>query len=257
MEYQPRTPKQNHNVAAVHPLKDFAVLLAGVSGIVVAIYFILGLMVDVVVDWLPDDIDDDMAFSHHLDTELSNNTEVQDWVNTLSLCAGIQSAVQVSVTDSDVVNAMALPGKQIIVFSGLLDAVSSDVGLAFVLAHELAHFKHKDHLRGLGRGVVLGGLSALLFGSNANLTEVLMPASQFGEARYSQSRERAADAAALRTVHCYFGHTQGVTELFEYYQQHQQGLWGSHYFSSHPDPQARIQELQALAQSLNYNNISP
>ena len=36
---------------------------------------------------------------------------------------------------------------------GLLENVESENELAFVLGHELGHFRNRDHLRGLGRGI--------------------------------------------------------------------------------------------------------
>jgi Zn-dependent protease with chaperone function len=65
---------------------------------------------------------------------------------------------------SDAVNAMAVPGGKMVVFSGLLDSLSSTNGLMFVLAHEVGHFKNRDHLRLMGRGIVLSILAMLALG---------------------------------------------------------------------------------------------
>ncbi len=41
-----------------------------------------------------------------------------------------------------------------VVFTGLLEKMTSENELAFVLAHELGHYDHRDHLRGLGRAAL-------------------------------------------------------------------------------------------------------
>lgn len=237
----------------VHPLKDFFVLLIGVSTATLVGFFILGLLVDWVVDSLPEDVDEAPFFRQAYETSDSEEVKtLQQMVDALSQCAKVDFAVSVGIVDQEDVNAVALPGKQILVFQGLLDVVESDIGLAFVLAHELAHFKHKDHLRGLGRGIVLGGLSVLLTGTNSALTEALMPAAQIGESQYSRSRESAADKAALETIKCHYGRVDGASELFEYLHEHHSTLLSfSHYLASHPDSAERIQNLKKWSLQVN------
>jgi beta-barrel assembly-enhancing protease len=147
-----------------------------------------------------------------------------------------------------------------VVFSGLLDEVKSENGLAFVLAHELAHITHRDHLRGLGRGLVLFGVSAVLLGSDAGLTEVLAPVGHLGAATYSRSREEAADATALNTLNCLYGHVGGATEFFESMKGEPSALTElSHYAASHPSMQSRIDTLNATirASGLQVGPVTP
>jgi Zn-dependent protease with chaperone function len=246
MEYQAKRVPTNHNVSKKHPLKDFAVLAVGVTAIAVLFYGMLGLMVDIAVDNLPDDFDEQGLFGETITAiETNKAPSLQVLVDKLSICADISYPVNVSVVDTDEVNALALPGKNILVYQGLLDAIDSEIGIAFVLAHELAHFKNKDHLRGLGRGIVLGTLSALLTGSNSALTHALTPASTIGESRYSKQRESAADLSALKTIQCHYGTTEGTEALFQYLADNQSTLQSlSHYLASHPDPNERIEMIR-------------
>lgn len=220
------------------------------------VFFLLGIAVDSVVDRLPTDFETNATFTP-LISENEINPELQSKVNALLSCAGIQNAVHVSVVDDSSINAMALPGKHMVVNQGLLDAVKSDIGLSFVLAHELAHFQHKDHLRGLGRGIVLSGLSAMLTGSSSSLTQLLTPASHASQSHYSKGRETLADAAALKTVSCFYGYTEGATELFHVIaSQPKQSHWSNlnHYLSSHPDTDERIHAINALTRELKDAN---
>ena len=246
MKYQPKALSTNHNVSNKHPLKDFVVLLAGVTAFVIAVYAVLGWTVDFAIDHLPDDFDETQFFTHNSPNSSTDiSKQLQRQVDELTQCAGITKTVTISVINSEDINALALPGRHILVYQGLLDEVQTEIGLAFVLAHELAHFKHRDHLRGLGRRIVLGTVSVLLTGSNSSLTQALMPASTIGESTYSQSRETEADRAALRTLDCYYGNVEGAEELFEYLEkQAGTGLPLGHYLSSHPDPAARIQLIK-------------
>jgi Zn-dependent protease with chaperone function len=76
-------------------------------------------------------------------------------------CAALPYQITVHVQPSTAVNAAALPGGHMLVFSGLLTEMRSENELAFVLAHELGHYAHRDHLRGLGRALVLMAASTV------------------------------------------------------------------------------------------------
>ncbi|QNA98397.1 M48 family metallopeptidase [Massilia sp. Se16.2.3] len=152
------------------------------------------------------------------------------------------------MTDSTVPNAVVVPGGTIYVFAGLFEHVQSENGLAFVLAHELSHLAHRDHLRALGRGIVLYGLATLATGDGSALAGVLAPVQQAGEASYSRGREAAADATALQVLQCRYGHVGGATEFFESLQEsHDSAIPGSHYFASHPQMGARIAAMRSEA----------
>lgn len=253
MKYQPSLPGHNDNVSQEHPLKDFLKILAGLAALALLGFFLLGLLVDAAVDRM------DPATEAALTRIIAEKTpsvpfkgdardaQLQGLVDSLRGCAGLQGPATVRLASSKTPNAVVVPGGTIYVFSGLLEQVQSENGLAFVLAHELGHLAHRDHLRALGRGIVLYGLAALVSGDTSSLANVLAPVHQLGEARYSQARESAADALALRVLACRYGHAGGATEFFEALaEKESDDLPGSHYFASHPALRARIAALQAM-----------
>ena len=253
MKYQPSLPGHNDNVSQEHPLKDFLKILAGLAALALLGFFLLGLLVDTVVERM------DSATEAALTRIVAEKTpavplkddareaQLQALVDSLRGCAGLQGPATVRLARSTTPNAFVVPGGTIYVFTGLLGQVRSENGLSFVLAHELAHLAHRDHLRALGRGIVLYGLAALVSGDTSSLASVLAPVLQLGEARYSQGRESAADALALRVLACRYGHAGGAPEFFEALAEKGGApLPGSHYFASHPALQARIAALQAM-----------
>lgn len=253
MKYQPSLPGHNDNVSQEHPLKDFLKILAGLAALALLGFFLLGLLVDAVVDRM--DPATEAALTRIVaektpDVPLKGDARearLQALVDSLRGCAGVHGPATVRLASSKVPNAVVVPGGTIYVFSNLLEQVQSENGLAFVLAHELAHLAHRDHLRALGRGIVLYGLAALVSGDTSSLASVLAPVHQLGEARYSQGRESAADALALRVLACRYGHAGGATEFFEALAEKEgDDLPGSHYFASHPALQARIVALRSM-----------
>ncbi len=249
MHYQPSLPEHNDNVSEQHPGKDFLVIMGWLLVIAACVFWLLGHAVDAIVDRL--DHEDEARLYALLPAHAApaanahpQQAQLQALVNGMRQCAGLQLPATITLNTSKDANAAVLPGGHIVVFSGLLDQVKSENGLAFVLAHELAHITERDHLRAMGRGIVLFGIAALLTGSDSGLAGLLAPVNSLGHASYSRTREAAADAAALRTLHCRYGHAGGATELFEsILARDGDGFKMSHYVASHPGMQARIDAL--------------
>lgn len=259
MKYSPSLPEHNDNVSQEHPLKDFLRILAGLAALMMLGFFVLGLLVDAVVDRMDAgteaaltriiaDKAPPMPLADEKAGDVRLQRQLQGLVDGMRHCAGLNTPATVRLMASDTPNAVVVPGGTVYVFSGLLAHVKSENGLAFVLAHELSHLAHRDHLRALGRGIVLYGLASLVTGDSSALAGVLAPAQHLGEASYSQGRESAADARALRVLQCRYGHVGGATEFFESLQADNDSLIpGSHYFTSHPAMAARIAALRAAS----------
>jgi beta-barrel assembly-enhancing protease len=90
--------------------------------------------------------------------------ELQRYVNTVGRWVAQQSERPAlpwhfAVNDSDVVNAAATPGGNIIVTKGMLRSLRTESELAGVLAHEVAHVVRKHHLNAMRKGAFVGLLA--------------------------------------------------------------------------------------------------
>ena len=261
MQYHAKLPENNSNVSSEHPLKEFIILLLGSAAVALIIYWALGLFIDIAVDTISPEMEIaiyEAIAEEGSDTVLGDDRErsdkevlAQNLVSQLSQCVAIPYPIKLTLLDSEIPNAFAAPGGEMVMLSGLLTRVQSENGLAFVLAHELAHFKNRDHLRGLGRGVVLMALSVLTTG-NSGLSRLMAPVSSLEAAQFSQSRERAADAAALDIINCHYGHISGATEFFKTLAKASDSLPLMHYFSSHPEAKQRIAAINTLGDQKGY-----
>ena len=250
MKYQASLPEHNDNISHEHPLKDFLLILAALSALVVAGIWALGLMVDAVVDRMSPETEKRLtgllAISAPAPVKALQPKEayIQSLVDSLRSCAGVDTPVTVRMTASKDANAVVMPGGTVLVFSGLLEHVQSENGLAFVLAHELAHLANRDHLRGMGRGIVVITVATLLTGDGSWTAGLLAPAQQLGESGYSRGRESAADALALKVLQCRYGHVGGATELFASLNKDDDMPAIAHYLASHPSMGARIAAIE-------------
>jgi Zn-dependent protease with chaperone function len=137
-----------------------------------------------------------------------------------------------------------------VVSAGLLEQTASENELALVVGHELGHFRNRDHLRGLGRGVafglVLATLSASGAGSGADLASL---AGQLAQRSFDRDQEVDADAFGLALVAAEYGHVAGASDFFRK-TPGAGGLLGERmesYLSTHPLHEDRIEALTALA----------
>lgn len=250
MQYIPRLPERNVNVTPTSPLRDLLVLLGGCLLILVTVYVGLGLAVDLLVPQITPDME--ARFSGYF-SALRPEGEVKDEASKSlqqladsiqQQCVTLPYGLNVEVVEDQVVNALALPGGNIIILSGLLEAAESENELAFVLAHEMGHFVNRDHLTSLGRGLVFAVLSSVVFGSDSSIGQRVGEMSELG---FSRQHEAMADAFALQTVNCYYGHVAGSTSFFEHTGEMDEGRFAGHYLSSHPLHKQRVAELKKLA----------
>ncbi len=259
MKYKPLLPENNDNVSHDQPVREFVLLFLGITLFLLIAFWILGLFVDRAVDYITPEMEAAIfssvgaSASESVDNSNLQQAELQRIVDALRDCIQIGYPLKVHLIDLDDANAFAFPGGRIFIFNGLLDKVVSENGLSFVLAHELAHFKNRDHLRGMGRGIVFTAVSALLTGASSDLTQLFAPTANFSQAQYSQERESMADEQALQVLGCYYGHAGGATEFFEAMKpvgDKSSNVFG-HYFSSHPEAVERIKNLHRLAGEMN------
>ena len=157
--------------------------------------------------------------------------------------------VEVHYDDASVVNAFATLGGHIVVYQGLLEAVPDENALAMVLAHEIAHVRHRHPIVGLSRSAALG-FALMLLGADSGAQSVASAISQGGMLTmlsFSRSQEEEADATALETVARAYGHVGGADRFFRHMLAQEGSREPPRFLSSHPLSSERIETLGALA----------
>jgi len=264
MEYSGKLPASNVNVSKRTPLQELFILLGGLLGLCLIFYLCLGWAVDYSIQHIsPEEENDLYALMKLPDGEGEKASDrtlaVQALLKELQKCAPLPYQISIDVTESEQVNAAALPGGHILIFGGLLNQVTSENELIFVLGHELGHFKHRDHLRSLGRGLVVWVVSLFLLGPENDVGDFLFNALGVANRTHSREQESAADEYALEVMNCHYGHVGGSTKFFEHLRDNNQMPEILKYYSTHPSDQKRIDDLNALAIKKNFkvNSVKP
>src|SRR5215217_1924059 len=110
--------------------------------------------------------------------------------------AALPLPAEVSVLDSGIPNAVALPGGRVYLFEGLLRRAREPDEIAGILAHELGHVARRDGMRKL---IQTGGSSfllGLLFGDITGGGTLIFLGRALIDSSYSRDAETAADRFA-------------------------------------------------------------
>jgi predicted Zn-dependent protease len=161
------------------------------------------------------------------------------------------------IADPDFINAFALPGGHVFMGQGLLNQMTTEDELAFVLGHEIEHI---DHYHAVERVQIEAQLHNLNLDVVAELAD--LPVSLW-QAGYSKEHEFEADREGLRLAALAGYSPQGAIDMFarfealdreyvihaetppeELGQVAVEGLEG--YFRTHPMPSERLAQAKAV-----------
>ena len=149
--------------------------------------------------------------------------------------------------DRPEVNAFALPGGRIFVFTGLLDRVQKPGELAGVLAHEMAHVTQRHGLRKL---ITSGGpyyILRLFVSDQQGVLSVISAGSQLLVSQYySRDVEREADTIGWHYLVAADIDPRGMVDFFQLLTEGENATGIPQMFRSHPATSERIASLNKL-----------
>jgi len=253
VKFIPKKPREGINVSDEHPLVEAGTLIVGLTAIFVAIALLLVFVIEIALYFVPAKTEANL-FSGWMPEDLVTVSPADERLNQTQLLVNRLAAhwaeapyeFRLEIDDSDIANAMALPGGLIIVTQGLLDQVESENELAFVLGHELGHFRNRDHLRALGRGVVISLFFAVITGND--VAGLGIKATDITLRGFSREQESKADEFGLAVVRSEYGHVNQASRLFERWaSETDNGLAITAYLSTHPQPGDRVENLRFIA----------
>jgi Zn-dependent protease with chaperone function len=185
--------------------------------------------------------------------------------------------IRIHISPHKMVNAVALPGGQIIVFQGLLNLAESPEELAGVLAHEVQHVLLRHSTRGIIRALTSQILLTLLIGDmNGSMEMALNVAGELDGLSHSRDMEREADRLGMQMILTAGIDPEGMVRMFEKLEQLDKLLitekntqenteeensssW-TEYLSTHPAGFNRVKQLKkqvAMAGKKPYTPLLP
>ena len=259
-EYENPQIPEGLNVSPTHPLKDFALLVGGISALILVAVLALSLLAGQLARHVP--FEQERALAGSLGRWLPArpvqpvHRKRQQYLQQLAERLGTamelppEMTLTVHYSSSDTVNALATLGGHIVVFQGLIDTLPSENALAMVMAHEIAHIRHRHPIVAMGRGfAVIFALASLSGIGDGAMQQWLTGVGMLPILSFSRSQEEQADADALQAILRTYGHVGDAAAFFEHIARQQTGGEPLAIFSTHPGHEERIKRIRQFAQS--------
>lgn len=162
----------------------------------------------------------------------------------------------VTVVKSDVVNAFALPGGYVVVFTGLLTKAEGPEEVAGVLGHELNHVLKRHGLERIMKTLGLVAVVTILIGDQQGLIGL---AKELGvellTLKFGREQETEADVEGLKLLHRAKIPPDGMIRFFERLSEQEGGR--VEWLSTHPMSAGRAARLKAEAAALSKQAPEP
>jgi Zn-dependent protease with chaperone function len=167
-----------------------------------------------------------------------------------TLTAGEADDVVLEFRRMNAPNALALPGRTVVLTDEMVEFARSDDELMAVLAHELGHLRGRHAMRMVLQQSGIAVLVTALAGDAVGITllAVLVPAALLN-ARYSREFELEADAYALALLERHGRSRQSFIDVLRHFAADKRTADTRdpilRYLSSHPDLEERIRRAEA------------
>jgi Zn-dependent protease with chaperone function len=153
--------------------------------------------------------------------------------------------IHVTLVNSKTINAYALPGGQIVVYSGMLDRITEADELVALLAHEASHVNRRHSLRSMLRSVADALVLSILFNDVSAITATILGNAQsLRGLDYSRSAEREADEYGMNVMLQNNIDVSGMKKLMQILQEGGDVPENISFLSSHPLTKKRIEAAE-------------
>ena len=162
----------------------------------------------------------------------------------------------VTVVKSDVVNAFALPGGYVVVFTGLMKKAESGEEVAGVLSHEVNHVLQRHGLDRIVKTLGLVAVVTILVGDPQGLAGLMKQVGlELVTLKFGRAQETEADLTGLQLLQRAKIDPAGMIRFFERLSERDQGR--TEWLSTHPMSATRAERLKAELASLPKTTLEP
>lgn len=248
-----RLIENNVNVGKRSDGKEFFILIAGIIGFCLLVFLFADTFANIFIDSMSNKtqmkIENIISFgapvkNYKKPEKIAEIEKIRDEIVSLDKNLQGKSFFPIYEIKDKNINAFVYPNGSIYITSGLLKEINDKEVLTFVLAHELGHYAHRDHLKGISRDIIASMIMSIATAGQKDLSITVNNISNLTGLKYSRRQERAADRYANRVVKILYGRNTGAIEFFKYLQSKEKTPEFFYYFSTHPSTNERIKLLK-------------
>lgn len=154
--------------------------------------------------------------------------------------------------DPETINAFALPGGQVFITTALLSELQTEDQVAGVLSHEMVHVLARHSAQQLAKSELTNGLigAVAVATQNADAAQTAAVIGQLVNMSYGRDDELQSDTVGVCIMQESNYDPEAMVEVMEILAAAGGGQQQPEFFSTHPNPQNRIERIQeAIANS--------
>ena len=160
--------------------------------------------------------------------------------------------------DDQTINAFALPGGQIFITRALFDKLQTEGELAGVLGHEVGHVVARHSAEHIAKAQLTEGLTGAAVlatydpnnPATANTAQVAALIGQLINLKFGREDELEADFLGVCFISDSGYNPEELLSVMQILAESSQGNAPPEFFSTHPNPESRIQRIQEAIQNI-------
>jgi len=161
--------------------------------------------------------------------------------------------------DPETVNAFALPGGQIFITEGLLKRLRTEEELAGVLGHEIGHVVGRHSAEQIAKQQLTQGLTGAAViaaydpndPNSAGTAQMAMLIGQLVNLKFGRADELESDMLGVCFIQQAGYDPKALIGVMEVLASASQGGAPPEFFSTHPNPESRVERIQEAIQNLD------
>jgi predicted Zn-dependent protease len=153
--------------------------------------------------------------------------------------------------DPETINAFALPGGQVFITTALLSQLETEDEVAGVLSHEIVHVLARHSAEQLAKNQLTNGLigAVAVATDDANAAQTAAVIGQLVNMRYGREDELQSDTLGVCVMRSANYDPEAMVEVMRVLEAASGGQRQPEFFSTHPSPENRIQQIEAAIQN--------
>lgn len=194
--------EDNVNVGKSNVGIEFIILISGIAALIFGLYIFADTIGNFFIDRMSDEtqMKIENAFSYNIQPTVNNQEEeirvlenIRDEIVPLDKKLQGKSKFPIYEINKKEINAFVTPNGTIFFTKGLLKEIKDEEVLTFILAHELGHYAHRDHLKTISRQIIISAVISIFSVGNNNLDITINSISDLNNLNYSRKQEKEAD----------------------------------------------------------------
>ncbi len=236
-----------------------------VLAVLLGLWFGAGLLVDVAVARIPVEWEQRLGEATYRDL-LSQQVVLKEGLAVVAVEEITHRLVEqipdnpyqfdITVVRNDAVNAFALPGGYIVVFTGLIKQAQNGEEVAGVLGHELNHILRRHGLKRIVKQLGLVAVASIVLGDRQGMVGLMK---RFGievlTLKFGRGQETEADLTGLQLLRRAKIDPSGMIAFFRRLSQKDEGRL--EWFSTHPMSIDRADRLKAAVAAMPEQTPEP